>query len=175
LLAAYPTSRLRLRTAFGAYVAGVGVNSIAPGRGGDLVKLYLIRHRMPGSSYATLAPTLVAETVLDMFVAGALIVWALWIGVLPPHEVSSRLPAVDWKFFLRHEHATGIVLLFLAAAGLIAFILVAEHGGDVLARIRQGFAIFFDGRRLFFGVIVPQSISWALRVGSIYFFLRASH
>jgi uncharacterized membrane protein YbhN (UPF0104 family) len=173
LVAAYPSTRVRFRTAFGAYVAGVGVNSIAPGRGGDLVKLYLIKHRMPGSSYATLAPTLVAETVLDFFVAGALIVWALSTGVLPTHEVYSRLPTVDWKFFLRHEHATGIALLFVAAAGLIAFVLVAEHGGELLARIRQGFAIFFDGRRLFFGVIVPQSLSWVLRVASIYFFLRA--
>jgi uncharacterized membrane protein YbhN (UPF0104 family) len=173
LLAAYPGSGLKLRTAFGAYVAGVGVNSITPGRGGDLVKLYLIKHRMEGSSYATLAPTLIAETVLDFFVAGALIVWALSIGVLPTHEVYSRLPTVDWKFFLRHEHATGIVLLFAAAAALIAFILVAEHGGDLLARIRQGFAIFFDGRKLFFGVIVPQSLSWVLRAASIYYFLRA--
>jgi uncharacterized membrane protein YbhN (UPF0104 family) len=173
LLAAYPGAKLRLRTVFGAYVAGVGVNSVAPGRGGDLVKLYLIKHRLPGARYATLAPTLVAETVLDFFVAGALMVWALSIGVLPTHEVYSKLPTVDWKFFLRHEHATAIALLFVAAAGLIAFVLVAEHGGELLARIRQGFAIFFDGRRLFFGVIVPQSLSWGLRVASIYYFLRA--
>ena len=42
---AYPESRLRYPSAFGAYVAGVGVNSIAPARGGDLVKLYLVKHR----------------------------------------------------------------------------------------------------------------------------------
>jgi uncharacterized membrane protein YbhN (UPF0104 family) len=173
LRAAYPESRLPLRSVFGAYVAGVGVNSVAPARGGDLVKLYLIRHRLPDSRYATLAPTLVAETVFDFVVAGGLMVWALSIGVLPTHQVYSRLPTVDWKFFLRHEQATGIALLVLAAVGVIAFVLVAEHGAEFRARVRRGFAIFGHPRRLAVGVILPQTFSWALRVASLYYFLRA--
>ena len=39
----------------GAYIAGVGVNSIAPARGGDLVKLYLVKHRIEDATYPTLA------------------------------------------------------------------------------------------------------------------------
>src|SRR5215207_7035537 len=75
LRAAYPGERVRFRSVFGAYMAGVGVNSVVPARGGDLVKLYLIKHRLPEASYATLAPTLVAETIVDFFVSGALIAW----------------------------------------------------------------------------------------------------
>ena len=45
--AAYPEARLKFRSALGAYLAGVGVNSIVPARGGDVVKLYLVRHRIP--------------------------------------------------------------------------------------------------------------------------------
>ncbi len=71
LTASYPAERIRFRASFGAYVAGVGVNSIAPARAGDVVKLYLIKHRIRDSSYATLAPTLVAETLFDSFVAAA--------------------------------------------------------------------------------------------------------
>ena len=37
------------RSVLGAYVAGVGVNSIAPARGGDVVKLYLVRQPDPGT------------------------------------------------------------------------------------------------------------------------------
>ena len=48
--------------------------------------------------------------MFDFFVGGALLVWALSIGVLPTHQVYSRLPTVDWKFLLRHEQATGIAL-----------------------------------------------------------------
>ena len=65
--AAYPGQRLRYRTALGAYVAGVGVNSIVPARGGDLVKMYLVKHRLPGATYATLTPTLLVETLFDFF------------------------------------------------------------------------------------------------------------
>ena len=111
--AAYPDARLKFRSAFGAYIAGVGVNSIVPARGGDVVKLYLVRHRIPGSSYATLTPTLIVETLFDFVTAGALIIWALASGVLPTHQLYSRIPAVDWKFFLRHEHFTAIALAVL--------------------------------------------------------------
>src|SRR5579862_671903 len=148
LRAAHPGARLRLRSVFGAYVAGVGVNSVAPARGGDVVKLYLIRQRLSDSSYATLAPTLIAETVFDFFVAAALLGWALSIGVLPTHQVYSRLPTVDWKFFLRHEQATAIGLLVLLAAAIIGFAVFAEHGGELVERFKRGFAVFSNRRRL---------------------------
>jgi len=115
--AAYPGARLRYRHAVGAYVAGVGVNSVLPARGGDVVKLYLVKHRTEGSTYPTLASTLVVETIFDFFVAGGLMIWALSIGVLPTHQVYARIPTVDWKFFLLHERATLIGLGLLAGAG----------------------------------------------------------
>ena len=68
-----------------------------------------------GRDYPTLASTLVVETIFDFFVAGALMIWALSIGVLPTHQVYSRLPTVDWKFFLRHERVDGIGLIVLLA------------------------------------------------------------
>ena len=58
----------------------------------------------------------VVETMFDFVVAGALMIWALSIGVLPTHQVYSRIPTVDWKFFLRHETATAIGLAVLALA-----------------------------------------------------------
>ena len=116
LKASYPGERIRYPSVFGAYVAGVGINSIVPARAGDVVKLYLIKHRINGSTYATLAPTLVAETLFDAFVAGGFIIWALAIGALPTHQVYSRLPSVDWGFFLEHARWTEIGLALLGAA-----------------------------------------------------------
>jgi glycosyltransferase 2 family protein len=173
LLAAYPGAPLRFRSVFGAYLAGVGVNSIAPARAGDVVKLYLVRHRIADSSYATLAPTLLAETLLDMVVAGGLIAWALAIGALPTHQVYSRLPSVDWGFFAKYGRETAIGLGLLAGALVIATIAYVEHGGASRARIGQGFAVLGQPRRFFWGVIVPQGLSWPLRVASIYYFLDA--
>jgi len=171
--AAYPGERLRYRTALGAYVAGVGVNSIVPARGGDVVKMYLVKHRVPGATYATLAPTLIVETLFDFVTAGALIVWALATGVLPTHQLYSRIPTVDWKFFLRHERTTEIALAVLLVVLLVAFAWVGNRYDEFRAHVRQGFAILQDRPRLLFGVILPQAISWIFRIASLFFFLKA--
>lgn len=173
VLAAYPLQGLKFRSAFGAYIAGVGVNSIVPARGGDVVKLYLVKHRMADARYATLAPTLIVETMLDFFVAGALLIWAMTSGVLPTHQLYSRIPTVDWKFFLRHERITGILLGVLLVAALIAFFWIRRQVDEFRERVGQGFAILHDRPRFLRGVILPQAVSWVFRIASLYFFLRA--
>ncbi|MGZ4289305.1 MAG: lysylphosphatidylglycerol synthase transmembrane domain-containing protein [Gaiellaceae bacterium] len=171
--ASYPEARLKYRTSLGAYVAGVGVNSIAPARGGDLIKLYLVKHRMTEARYPTLAATLAVETMFDFVVAGALMIWALSIGVLPTHQVYSRIPTVDWKFLLRHERATAIGLGVLLLVALVVILWARRRVEDFWARVKLGFAILRDRRRFLLGVILPQAISWVLRIASLYFFLRA--
>ena len=173
LAAAYPEEPPRYRSVFGAYVVGVGVNSIVPARAGDAIKLYLIKHRIPGSSYATLTPTLIAETLFDFFVGLGLMVWALSLGVLPAHEVYSRLPSVDWGFFVRNEKWTAIGLLTLLTGALIGLIIFLEEGEDFRERVGRGFAILRNPSRVVTGVILPQAISWVLRGASVYYFLRA--
>ncbi|HEY8723475.1 MAG TPA: lysylphosphatidylglycerol synthase transmembrane domain-containing protein [Gaiellaceae bacterium] len=171
--AAYPEARLKFRSALGAYIAGVGVNSIVPARGGDVVKLYLIRHRIPGSSYAALTPTLIVETLFDFVTAGALILWALTSGVLPTHQIYSRTPSVDWKFFLRHEHFTAIALAVVLILGVIAFFWIRRKVDGFRAHVRQGFTILEDRQRFLRRVIAPQAISWVFRIASLFFFLKA--
>ena len=173
--ASYPEGRLRYRAALGAYVAGVGVNSVVPARGGDLIKLYLVKHRVKEATYPTLGATLAVETLFDFVVAGALMVWALAIGVLPTHQVYSRIPTVDWKFFLRHEQATAIGLVVLLVGLLLLALLARKRVDEFRNRVRLGFAILRDGRKFALGVVVPQAISWVFRLASLYFFLKAFH
>jgi uncharacterized membrane protein YbhN (UPF0104 family) len=173
LRASFPDQRLKLSTVFGAYAAGVGVNSVVPARGGDVVKLYLVKHRLRDASYATLAPTLVVETLFDAVVASALLIWALSLGVLPTEEVYTRIPTVDWRFFIRHDQFT------LALAGVL---FVAAVVGLVWARVRWrlfkqrvaiGFAILRDRPRFLRTVILPQALSWVFRIAGLFFFLQA--
>ena len=175
LRASYPETRLKFRSAFGAYVAGVGVNSVLPARGGDVIKLYLVKHRMEEATYPTLAATLVVETLFDFVVAGSIMVWALAIGVLPTHQVYSRIPTVDWKFFLRHEEATAIGLVALLVGALTLAILSRKRVDEFRNRVRLGFAILRDARKFLLGVAAPQAISWVFRLASLYFFLKAFH
>jgi uncharacterized membrane protein YbhN (UPF0104 family) len=173
LSAAYPGTKVRFSSTFGAYLVGVGINSVAPARGGDVVRLYLTKHRIKDSSYATLTPTLLVETIADFFIGGALIIWALLIGALPAHKVYSRLPSVDWGFLIEHREWTGAVLLILVVLGAIAFFHFAARGSDTRARIAQGFAVLRRPRLFAFGVIAPQLVSWVFRIASLYYFLRA--
>jgi uncharacterized membrane protein YbhN (UPF0104 family) len=173
LRASYPDRTIRFWTTFGAYIAGVGVNSVVPARGGDLVKLYLIKHRIPDAKYATLTPTLVTETIFDFVVAGVLIGWAMATGVLPTHQAYSKLPTVDWGFLVQHREVTAAVVLFLLAAIMIGIFHFAEHGSDFRDRLALGFAILRQPRRFLAGVILPQTISWLLRIASLYYFLLA--
>lgn len=171
--AAYPESAFKFRSAFGAYVAGVGVNSVVPARGGDLVKMYLAKQRIPDAKYATLAPTLIVETIFDFFTSGAVLVWALAIGVLPTHQIYSRIPDVDWKFFLRHEHLTLVLLGALLAAALVLALWARRRIAELRERVRRGFAILADRGRFVRSVIAPQAVSWVLRVASVVYFLKA--
>lgn len=173
LQAAYPTTRVRYWSAFGAMIAGGAVNAIVPARGGELVKLYLVRKRIPGSTYATLTPTLLVETIFDMVVAGALLAWALSIGVLPTHEVYARIPTVDWKFFLRHERLTGIGLLVLLVLAVIGLLWARARIERFAEHVAQGFAVLRDRPAFLRRVVLPQALSWVCRIATLFFFLRA--
>jgi glycosyltransferase 2 family protein len=175
LAASYPERRVPWWGVCGSYVAGVGVNAIVPARGGDVLKLVLVKRRIADSSYATLAPTLLVETVFDAVVASVLLGWALSLGVFPGLHTLPHLPSIDWHWPLRHPRsATAIGLVWAIVLALLA-VIGARRVRDFRAHIRQGFAIMRRPRLLFTGVISWQAASWVMRAASVYFFLRAFH
>jgi uncharacterized membrane protein YbhN (UPF0104 family) len=173
--AAYPETNVPLGPVFGAYVAGVGVNSIVPGRGGDLVKLYLVRQKVPGTTYTTLASTLFTETLVDLVLAGAIFIWALTQGVLPGLNVLPNLPSFDWGWLLRHGRLTATVVALLTLAALWFAWWASRHIEGFKQRVGAGFAILHDRRRYAREVVSWQVLSWVLRIASLFFFLRAFH
>ena len=173
LRAAYPRSRAPYGGVFGAYVAGVGVNSIAPARAGDLVKLYLAKRRVRGSTYPTLGSSLVVETLLDFFVATALFLWALQLGLLPGVPDLPRIAAFDWSFVAEHPEVAAFLLSVLLGGGIL---LAAWASRQVVAfreKVAQGFAILGDRRAFLTQVVTWQAGSWVARVASVYWFLVA--
>jgi glycosyltransferase 2 family protein len=175
LAAAYPETRVPFWGVFGSYAAGVGVNAVVPARGGDVVKLVLVRRTIEGSSYATLASTLLLETVFDAVVAGALLGWALTLGAFPSLSDLPDVPTIDWHWPLNHPLSTvAIAVVWTVVIG----VLIARGVRSVRefrARVRQGFAILSQPRRFLTGVISWQALSWVLRAASVFFFLRAFH
>jgi uncharacterized membrane protein YbhN (UPF0104 family) len=173
--AAYPDAPPRWRTVLGAVLARVGVNAIVPARGGDAVGLYIVKHRVEGSSYATLATTLIALTLFDSVLASVFIVYALISGELPGRTVLQRLPGFDFNWLFAHFRGALIVLGIILFVLLLLLLWYAEQIVGVRRRIARGFAVFGDRRRYLLHVAPWQLCDWALRVATIYFFLRAFH
>jgi glycosyltransferase 2 family protein len=173
LRAAFPGARVQRRTVIGAYLAGVGVNSIAPARGGDAVKLYIARHGIEGSNYATLASTLAVETLFDFFVASLLFLWALQQGVLPSLSVLPDLPSLDWTWALRHPRVAFAFALALAVFLAPFVVWAVRHIQELKRRLAKGFAILGDPPRYLKEVVSWQALSWVLRFASVWWFLKA--
>jgi uncharacterized membrane protein YbhN (UPF0104 family) len=173
LSASYPDSRVRWRTTFGAYAAGVGVNAVVPARGGDVLKLFLIKRSVRGATYPTLAATLLVETLFDFVVSSALLVWALATGVLPGIDVLRRLPEVDWSLPFRHPWWSVAAACAAILAVAVALALSRRRVADLHRRFAQGFAVLHPPRRYLRTVVPWQCLDWLLRLASIFCFLRA--
>jgi len=175
LVAAYPGTRVPFVSVFGSYLAGVGVNSVLPARSGDLLKLVLVKRRIPDSSHATLAPTLVVETLFDTAVAGVLVGWALTQGVFPSLHALPKVPTIDWHWPLQHPKTALVVGLVWATVIALLIVIGVQRVKEFRQRFRQGFAILGQPLRFLTGVVTWQAASWLLRAGSVYFFLEAFH
>jgi hypothetical protein len=167
LRAAFPEATgLRPRDVMRAYLAGSGINVIVPARGGDVVKLAMLRRRIEGSRYPTLAATLVPETLFETALGIGLVLWALASGFLPVPTVSGRRPAHDVALALGHP-----VLAALGAAAALA-------AGWWLARrlrtpLRHGTAILRSPWRFVTGVASWQALARLIRLGAIAAFMAA--
>ena len=175
LKASYPTSRVPYWGVFGSYMAGVGVNSIAPARGGDVVKLYLAKREVHGSTYPTLASSLVVETLFDFVVASILFVWAIKLGLLPGVPDLPSIPAFDWSFVIRHPVIAAFIGCVLIGLAIIGAAWASRRVNEFREKLALGFAILRDRRAFLTGVVTWQAASWLARCAAVYFFLEAFH
>jgi uncharacterized membrane protein YbhN (UPF0104 family) len=173
--AAYPGTRVPYWSTFGSYVAGVGVNAIAPARAGDVLKLYLLKHRVEGATYPTLASTLVVETLFDFAVATVLLLAAIALGLLPGLPDIPALPAFDWAFVVENPRVAAIGASVLAAALILGIAWASTHVRSFWDQVREGFVILGEPRVYLAGVVSWQALSWGARFATVYFFLRAFH
>jgi uncharacterized membrane protein YbhN (UPF0104 family) len=171
--AAYPALRVPFRTVFLAYWAGVGVNAITPARGGDLVKLYIAKHRIRGTTYPTLGSTLVVETLFDFVLASLLLLVALQMGLLPGIPDLPGLPAFDWSFAVEHPRLAAFIVSVLVAGAILLVTWASRHVVAFKERVKLGFAILGDWRVYAEQVVSWQALSWVFRVASVFCFLRA--
>lgn len=171
--ASYPEMRVRWPGVLGAYLGGVGLNAITPARGGDVLKLFLVKRRVEGSTYPTLAATLIVETLFDAVVGLALLFWAIHLGVLPSLDRLPHLPSIDYGWPLRHPRFAELAALVLGIAIGVLLMWATRRVRAFWRRVAQGFAILRDPSSYVRGVVTWQALSWGFRLAAVYWFLRA--
>ncbi len=173
IAAAYPASQVRWRHVYGAYLAGVGLNAVVPVRSGDLLRLFLVKRRIDGASYPTLASTLAVETLFDLAASAALLAWAVHAGVIPGLGSLTRLPGFDASWFLANPLASAALCVPLLLGTFLLVRRFSDRIASIGRRVVLGFAILGDGRRYLRSVVAWQAADWALRLLAIVCFLQA--
>jgi glycosyltransferase 2 family protein len=173
LRAAYPTRRFRWRRIAGAYVAGVGVNSVIPARAGDVTKIYLAKHSVPGSTYPAVTSSFFVESVFDTSIGALVLLFALTQSVFPSVPDLPSLPAFDLAFWADHPRFFLFTLTFITIGLLLLFAVLSVRAVVFWRRIKQGVVILADFRRYLREVAAWQAAAWLFRFGGFFFFLEA--
>jgi uncharacterized protein (TIRG00374 family) len=174
LAASHPKHRIRWRTVAGAYFSGVGLNSIVPARGGDVMKAYLVHRTVPDTPYTTITASLLTETLFDAVVGSVLLVWAFSAGLIPgAPDLKGRLAAFEWSFFAEHVRIFAFALALLLIALAIGFSRLERRANRFWDGVKDGLAILTTPRRYLRQVVLLQGLGWICRAGAMYFFLSA--
>ncbi len=173
LRAAYPAVPFQWRRIWGAYVAAVGFNAVVPARGGDIIKLFLTRSSIPGSTYPTVAAAFFVEAVFDVTVGVLVLIFAFTQGVFPKPPDFSKLSSFDISYLAEHFRLTLFLITALAVLSLTAFALLSVRVKAFWARVRQGVTILTDRRRYLREVAAWQAGAWLFRFAAFWFLLDA--
>ncbi len=166
-------SELRARDVAYAYLAGSGLNSLLPARGGDFVKLFMVKRRLPDARYTTLAATFGPEAIPEAVFGTLLVVWALAHGFLPIPVSAGELPSIDVSFVMTHPLWSAVIAV--GGGGIAWFVIrwARRRIRDLAARVRQGFAIMQTPRDFVLGVAGWQAASRVFRLAGLACFMAA--
>jgi glycosyltransferase 2 family protein len=173
LRAAYPATSFQWRRIWGAYVAAVGFNAVVPARGGEIIKLFLTRSSIPGSTYPTVASAFFVEAIFDVAAGMVVLIFAFSQGVFPKPPDFSKLSSFDISYLAEHFRLTLFLITVLAVAGLVVFALLSVRMRAFWTRIRQGLTILTDRRRYLREVAAWQAGAWLCRFAAFWFLLEA--
>ena len=173
LRAAYPDRPIDFRRIWAAYLTAYGFNNVIPARGGDVIRLFLTKTSVPGSSYSAVAAATFVEMVFDASMAVFILTFAFTQGVFPKPPDFASLGSFDIAFFAGHFRFTLFLLTVLAVLVLVSFAVLSRRVKAFWARVRQGLTILRDRRRYFREVWLVQLGGWCFRFTAFWFLLDA--
>jgi uncharacterized membrane protein YbhN (UPF0104 family) len=155
LSVAYPAARIRLLDVGAAYAAGVALNAYLPARGGEALKIALVRLRIPGATVAGVGASSGVVLLFDALVGASLLVTAWALGLVPA---------------LPHPSLTTVAG---AGAALLVVAVVVAAAPRLRANVRQGAAILATPGLYLRRVVPFQAGAWGCRLGVAFALLAA--
>ena len=163
LRAAYPDARVPFMSVASAYAIGVAANALVPARGGDAVKIAVLRARVPRSSVATIASTMSVVVLFDLVAATVLVLAISLSGSLPFAPQAPPGGPLAWAAVL----AVAVVAVAVATRRLRPRLV------RLLGQVRQGGAILRTPARYASRVAAVQAGAWLCRIGVVMCLLAA--
>ncbi|MBJ7328968.1 MAG: flippase-like domain-containing protein [Solirubrobacteraceae bacterium] len=173
LRAAYPTERIDFKRIWGAYIAAYGFNNVVPARGGDVIKLFLVKSSVRDSTYPAVGASFFPEMVFDLCMGSLILLFAFTQGVFPKPPDFADLDAFDLSFFAGHPRFALFLLTAIVVGSLVAFALLSDKARRFWSRVRQGLTILRDRDRFLRQVFFVQFIAWCFRFTAFWFLLEA--
>ena len=150
--------RIRRSDAVLAWVAGAGAGGLASARGGDAVRILLLRRRLPEGGCPLLAGTIVAEGAGELAIGALLIALALVLGFAP-------LPGTP--------DAVWIVPAVLGLLVIVAVVVRVPRLRAIACGVGRGCAPLREPGAYARGVLPWQLASRVCRLGALACFLAA--
>jgi len=175
LRAAYPTETIRWRRIWGAYIAAYGFNNVIPARGGDVMKVFLVKTSIPRSTYPAVTASMMVEALFDLSIAIPVLLFAFTQGVFPKPPDFASLGAFDLSFVFGNPKLTFFLLTVVALLALLAFAWLSERAKRFWARVRQGLTILGDRQRFFREVWLVLFAGYLFRLAAFWMLLDAFH
>ena len=171
LRAAYPSSALSFRTAWGASQGGTAINALAPAQAGTAAMIGIFRSSIPGASVAGVTS---ATVVQSLFFTAVSVVIVICVAIFRPHTVSKGSPSDESAGFVA-SHPWLVALIVVALAVLLVYFWprLKPRLLDTWHKAKAGAAIFNDWGRYGRQVALPSALSYACRIGVNVVFMAA--
>jgi uncharacterized membrane protein YbhN (UPF0104 family) len=171
LRAAYPSSGLSFKTAWGASQGGNAINAVTPAQAGTAAMIGIFRKSIHGSSVAGVTSATVVQslffTVVSLFMVVA-------VAVFRPRTVSKGSPSDEaGGFVTEHPFLTVLGALAAVAVGVILWRRLKPRLISLWHKAKAGGAILRDWRRYLREVALPCGASYACRIGVNVVFMAA--
>jgi uncharacterized membrane protein YbhN (UPF0104 family) len=173
LRAAYPTETFPWRNIWAAEISANGISSVIPAHAGLFVRLYLGKHTVRGSNYATVGSSCLVETPFDIAFGILILIYGFTQGVFPKLPDLSKLNAFDLSFLAQHPRFAVFFFTLVPILLLALFAYLSVRVRDFWANVKQGITLLRSRELYTRNAAFPQFIALLFRLGSIWLMLRA--